>query len=478
VSQARAYPRRLVLTSAAAFAALAITGTALAGPTPSVRISDLTPANGSTVTVGQEVVVSGFVETDDGIGIVGDKPNVTVLIDGVAAAPEFVVGSKALNVGFRVNRAFAAGEHTVAVTARDYKGVSASAETKFTAGVAVTQKIRVGDLVPANGSTVAVSQDVVVSAFIETEDGIGVVNEKADVTVLVDGVAITPEIMVGSKALNAGFQITRQFTAGSHTLSVTARDSKGQSATAQTMFAASAENCQVVNGFAKLQSQISDITGRCLTNEFTDKLTGDTLQMTTGPDGNGGMFVYRKSDNHVAYTDGYRTWLLGPRGSVEWPRLNTERYGWEKERLTPKMLREGKYQLPIGQNDAEVTFKLVDGKAAFANPRWPEMPNATVTLANSSVWYGDFDGDSYRDAVVVLAVALGGSGEDVYAVPVRDVNGQAVQLGHELLGNRVKINGITLGTGVFRADIYTQGPNDVASNPTVRETKTFAVKLP
>jgi len=336
--------------------------------------------------------------------------------------------------------------------------------------------VRISDLVPATGTTVPAGQPVEVSGFIETDNGIGMAGDKPDVVVKIDGQPVSVEFAVGSKALNVGFRAMQTFSAGTHTLSVTARDYQGHSASAESKFGAGAQ-CRFVLGFATLQRQISDIVGRCVTDEFVDSLSGDTLQLTTGPDGNGGLMVYRKSDNFLAFTDGYRTWIYGPRG-VERPRLNTERYPWEKERLTPKALREGTYKLPVGPNGAEMTLKLVNGKASFTNPINAEMPKASVTLPESSVWYGDFDGDSYRDAVVVLSVGLGGPGEDLYAVAVRDVNGQPVQVATELLGNRVRINGVALGRGEFRVDMLTQGPNDLAINPTQRVVKVFGVKLP
>lgn len=473
------FGRLLAAVASVATGLLVFAGAAFAANAQPVRISELKPASGSTVTAGQDVVVSGFIETESGIGSTNGQPDVAVQIDGVTVTPEVVVGSKAMNVGFQITRQFSAGSHTLSVIARDVAGATAQAESRFTAtGASSSTAVRIGDLKPLMGDVVSAGVPMTLSGFVETDEGIGLVGDKPDITVTLDGTPVATEVVVGSKALNASFQATASFLAGTHTMVVTARDFKGQASTAQTTFTADAATCQFANGFAKLQRQISDITGRCLTNEFADRMTGDILQMTTGEFGNGGMFVYRKSDGHVAYTDGYRSWVLGPKGEVLPPRLNTERYGWEKERLTPKMLREGQYHLPIGQNDAEVTFKLVDGKASFPNPLFPAFPNAEVTLGNSSVWYGDFDGDGYRDAVVVLAVALGGSGEDVYAVPVRDVNGQPVQLGHELLGNRIRVNEIALGTGVVSVDMYTQGPNDIASNPTMRVSKAFAVKLP
>lgn len=71
-----------------------------------------------------------------------------------------------------------------------------------------------------------------------------------------------------------------------------------------------------------LRAAISDTVGECIENERTNPENGDTLQRTTG-----GLMVWRKTDRITAFTDGNRTWALGPRG-VE-TRANNERFDWE-----------------------------------------------------------------------------------------------------------------------------------------------------
>ena len=43
----------------------------------------------------------------------------------------------------------------------------------------------------------------------------------------------------------------------------------------------------------------------------------------------GGLLVWRKADNHTAFTDGHHTWVNGPIGLQK--RLNAERYPWEPD---------------------------------------------------------------------------------------------------------------------------------------------------
>src|SRR5687768_17072370 len=81
---------------------------------------------------------------------------------------------------------------------------------------------------------------------------------------------------------------------------------------------AQAADCQFVLGFADLRGLVGPAkVGDCLENEHHNPANGDALQRTTG-----GMLVWRKIDNVAAFTDGHRTWVVGPRGLQS--RLNSE----------------------------------------------------------------------------------------------------------------------------------------------------------
>ncbi len=78
--------------------------------------------------------------------------------------------------------------------------------------------------------------------------------------------------------------------------------------------------CGFVLGFSALHDELVNV-GDCREDQHSTA-DGDAEQATTG-----GLLVWRKADNWTAFTDGYRTWINGPRGLVE--RLNTERFDWE-----------------------------------------------------------------------------------------------------------------------------------------------------
>ncbi|MCY3912123.1 MAG: cache domain-containing protein [Chloroflexi bacterium] len=81
-------------------------------------------------------------------------------------------------------------------------------------------------------------------------------------------------------------------------------------------------DCQFVLGFEAVQAAIPDAVGDCLENENHDPRDQITRQQTTG-----GTLVWHKATNWTGFTDGYRTWAIGPRGLQQ--RLSIERFAWE-----------------------------------------------------------------------------------------------------------------------------------------------------
>ncbi len=87
---------------------------------------------------------------------------------------------------------------------------------------------------------------------------------------------------------------------------------------------AQAATCQYVLGFATLHNLIPNVVGNCVTDEYHDGV-GNGYQQTVN-----GLMQWRKADNWTAFTNGYQTWVNGPRGIQQ--RLNTQRFAWEANR--------------------------------------------------------------------------------------------------------------------------------------------------
>ena len=118
--------------------------------------------------------------------------------------------------------------------------------------------------------------------------------------------------------------------------------------------AAAAADCKFVLGFKALHAMIPDTVGACLENEQHHPGKGITLQRTKN-----GLLVWQKASNHTAFTDGYRTWVLGPLGLQK--RLNTERFDWERD--AEKVIRIGAAVSATGRyaregNDVRQGYRL------------------------------------------------------------------------------------------------------------------------
>ena len=80
--------------------------------------------------------------------------------------------------------------------------------------------------------------------------------------------------------------------------------------------------CGFSPGFKGLHDMIPDVVGPCIENERIDPSGANSSQRT-----NNGLLVWRKSGNWTAFTNGPRSWVLGPFGLQQ--RASTERFDWE-----------------------------------------------------------------------------------------------------------------------------------------------------
>ena len=90
--------------------------------------------------------------------------------------------------------------------------------------------------------------------------------------------------------------------------------------------AATQPACGFVLGFEALHGMASDVVGDCVENEQHDPSDGITRQQTSG-----GVLLWDKATNWTGFTNGYRTWVVSPRGLQQ--RLSIERFAWEPASL-------------------------------------------------------------------------------------------------------------------------------------------------
>jgi hypothetical protein len=89
---------------------------------------------------------------------------------------------------------------------------------------------------------------------------------------------------------------------------------------------------------------------------------------------------------------------------------------------------------------------------------------------------GDLDGDGVPDAAVVLVYWGGGSGVFNYLAAVVNDHGAPRHVASAELGDRVRIDGLSVAAGEVTVNLTVQGPNDPMCCPTQAATRTFALR--
>ncbi len=92
----------------------------------------------------------------------------------------------------------------------------------------------------------------------------------------------------------------------------------------------------------------------------------------------------------------------------------------------------------------------------------------TVQLIEETILYGDLNGDGVADAAMILVENSGGSGVFNYVGAQVNQDGQPVDAGIVLLGDRTQIQSAVIEEGQLVIDMVTQGPEDAMCCPTLK----------
>ncbi len=139
--------------------------------------------------------------------------------------------------------------------------------------------------------------------------------------------------------------------------------------------------------------------------------------------------------------------------------------------LTPEQLQNAIYLSDYGP---EGSVQLTDG--SFKGPAAPRSATEIVVQLASQMAFGDLNGDGSEDAVVVLVTQPGGSGSFYDLAAVLNEGGEPVNVAIAFLGDRAKLNGLSIADGQIAVDMVIQGPNDPMCCPTHRVTQTYALE--
>jgi basic membrane protein A len=140
--------------------------------------------------------------------------------------------------------------------------------------------------------------------------------------------------------------------------------------------------------------------------------------------------------------------------------------------LSLEALRNAEYQV---EYTASGTAPLSNGE--YREPAAPGSASEVVVQISDFVAFGDMTGDGADEAAVILASSGGGSGTFYDLVIMQDQNGTPTQIASTFLGDRIKINSLTIENGNVAVDMVTQGPNDPMVNPTQRVTKAYQLEM-
>ncbi len=168
--------------------------------------------------------------------------------------------------------------------------------------------------------------------------------------------------------------------------------------------------------------------------------------------------------NPDAIEAGQKIWIPTSTGTTAPP-------GSGGGRLSVDQLKNASYD---GIYDQPVT--LVDGY--YEGEPFVEggASRPTVTFVGDLVAYGDLNGDGVEDAAVLLAESSGGSGTFTYLAAVVNQDGQPVNAGTVLLGDRTQIKSLAIQNGQIVMEIVTQGPDDPMCCPTLKVRKTYSLQ--
>lgn len=138
--------------------------------------------------------------------------------------------------------------------------------------------------------------------------------------------------------------------------------------------------------------------------------------------------------------------------------------------LTVDQLKNDKYLIPSWENPAQGEWvQLKNGEFTRRNPDNPLYVNL-VKIA-----LGHLSHNQTKNAAVIYAYNTGGSGFFIMLCAVINDQGQPKNIALTDLGDRVKINSLSIHAGKIIIDMVTHGPNDPACCPTVKKLATYVL---
>ena len=153
--------------------------------------------------------------------------------------------------------------------------------------------------------------------------------------------------------------------------------------------------------------------------------------------------------------------------------LNAPLGDGELRRLTLEQLHDGRYLLPLrGDEETPIRFHRGRGSIKYGEGATEQVH---AGLVDELIAFGDLDGDLVADAAVVVFMDPGGSGTFIHLLAIHDREGTPVQAGREFLGDRVRVQNLSISGGRIFVTMLAHGPGDGLCCPSVQIRRAFTL---
>lgn len=139
--------------------------------------------------------------------------------------------------------------------------------------------------------------------------------------------------------------------------------------------------------------------------------------------------------------------------------------------LTLEALKNAEYP---SEFPASKKARLTDGR--YEEAIQPGAASKLVIVLHSLYALGDLNGDGTDDAAAILVANAGGSGSFYHLVAVLNEGGTPRPAAVASLGDRVKVEKVSVKSGEVTIDLITQGPQDPLCCPTQKATLIFKLQ--
>jgi len=230
-------------------------------------ISSVTPAAGSTATTARPTITVSY---SDNVAINTGTAKLTV--DGADVTAMATV--TATSTSYTPTADLSQGSHTLYFEVKDTAGNAANRTWTFTIVIDTTAPT-ISGLTPANGSLSA-SGSVTIGASYSDNVAIDV----SSVALTVDGAAVTPTSVT---ATAVSYSVT--LSEGTHTVSLTVKDTSGNAATSSWMFTVDT-TAPVISTPSPTNGSTVTSTSVTISAAYSDNTAIDTSQVVLQVDGN------------------------------------------------------------------------------------------------------------------------------------------------------------------------------------------------